>query len=89
MILATYLSTKLYNFPTAENEDIKQTIKSIYGHVEIKPEDYAPIIELLKYDKKNEHGNINFVLLENIGETKINCLVENELIIDSFHFYNN
>ncbi len=89
IILATYLSTKLYNFPTAENEDIKQTIKSIYGHVEIKPEDYAPIIELLKYDKKNEHGNINFVLLESIGATKINCIVENDLIIDSFHFYNN
>jgi 3-dehydroquinate synthase len=89
MILATYLSTKLSNFPSSENEDIKQTIKSIYGHVDIKPEDYSPIIELLKYDKKNEHGNINFVLLENIGATKINCIVENDSIIDSFHFYNN
>jgi len=88
MILATYLSTKLLNFPSTDNEDIKHTIKSIYGHVDIKIEDHNPIIGLLKYDKKNEHGNINFVLLKNISETKINCIVNNDLIIEAFNFYN-
>lgn len=88
MVLATYLSTKLLDFPTIDNDDIKQTIKSIYGHVDIKPDDYSPIIELLKYDKKNEHGNINFVLLEAISKTKINCIVNNDLIIEAFNFYN-
>ena len=49
--------------------------------------DYAPIINLLKFDKKNEHGNINFVLLKNIGECQINCKVDNDLIIEAFNFY--
>ncbi len=88
MILATYISSKTLNFPSIDNDDIKQVIKGIYGHVSINKEDHAPIIELLKYDKKNEHGNINFVLLESISKTKINCLVENDLIIKAFNFYN-
>ena len=45
------------------------------------------IIDLLKYDKKNNHGNINFVLLEKIGKPKIDCLVEDSIIIDAFEFY--
>lgn len=87
MILAGYLSTELLDFPKAENQDIKTTLKNIYGHVEFKLADYAPIIDLLKYDKKNEHGNINFVLLEAIGRARTNCIVDNDLIIKSFEFY--
>ena len=41
----------------------------------------------LKFDKKNEHGNINFVLLKSIGECQINCKVDNELILEAFNFY--
>ena len=36
---------------------------------------------------KNEHGNINFVLLNAIGKPKINCLVNNEFIINSLKYY--
>jgi len=88
MILATYLSTKTLGFSAEENLNIKKTIKSIYGHITINEDDHPPIIELLKYDKKNEHGNINFVLLENIGTPKTNCLIDNDLIIKAFNFYN-
>ncbi len=87
MVLATYLSQELTGFPTKECSAIKAVLKSIYGHVEISEADQAPIIELLKYDKKNENGNINFVLLEGIGKPKVNCIVENDLIIKSFKFY--
>lgn len=88
MILATYLSTEILNFPPKENSNIKKIIKNIYGHVTINKEDHNPIIELLKFDKKNEHGNINFVLLENIGSPKTDCLIDNDLIIKAFNFYN-
>lgn len=88
MILATYLSTEILNFSPEENSIIKKIIKNIYGHVTINKEDHNPIIELLKFDKKNEHGNINFVLLENIGSPKTDCLIDNELIIKAFNFYN-
>ncbi|WP_044397713.1 3-dehydroquinate synthase [Lacinutrix sp. Hel_I_90] len=88
MIMETYLSMKYLDFSEKEGEKIKSVFKSIYGHVNILGSDYAPIIELLKYDKKNEHGNINFVLLEAIGQPKVNCIVENDSILEAFAFYN-
>ncbi len=88
MILECYLSAELLGFSKNDLESISKAINSIYKPVQFKDEDYAPIIELLKYDKKNEHGNVNFVLLEAIGQPKIDCLVSNELIIEAFKYYN-
>ena len=36
--------------------------------------DYQQIIDLLKFDKKNSHGNVNFVLLFDIAKPKIDCI---------------
>ena len=68
-------------------KDIKTLIVNYYGKVVIDTSDHAPIIELLKYDKKNDFGNINFVLLEAIGKTKIDCLVDDALIFKAFEYY--
>ncbi|MEW4924489.1 3-dehydroquinate synthase [Algibacter sp. 2305UL17-15] len=87
MILANYISTKLVGFPEEKTHDIKKLFTKFYGKVVFDKNDYAPIIELLKYDKKNSHGNINFVLLEDIGITKIDCLVDEELILEAFEYY--
>lgn len=89
MILALYLSKELVGFPDEKAQTIKQLLKKYYGTIPINEDDYEPIIELLKYDKKNSHGNINFVLLENIGKTKIDCLVDEKLIYAAFEFYLN
>jgi 3-dehydroquinate synthase len=87
MILECYISSELLGFPKQDLEYITESINAIYKPVSIEPSDYDAIIELLKYDKKNEHGNINFVLLEKIGQPKIDCLVDNELIVRSFEYY--
>jgi len=87
MILANYLSVEILGFPEEKSNTIKESLKAIYDHVDFNESDYASIIELLKYDKKNEHGNINFVLLNAIGKPKINCTVDKALIIDAFKYY--
>ncbi|MGC1631266.1 MAG: 3-dehydroquinate synthase [Gelidibacter sp.] len=87
MIMETYISAKLLGFPKDDMETIKQTFLKIFNKVSIETSDYDAIIDLLKYDKKNEHGNINFVLLEKIGAPKIDCLVDNELLIKAFEYY--
>ncbi|WJJ95473.1 3-dehydroquinate synthase [Algibacter luteus] len=87
MILASYISSELVGFPKKTTDEIKQLFLSYYNKVTIEESDYPAIIELLKYDKKNNHGNINFVLLEDIGKPKIDCLVDNKLIIASFKYY--
>ena len=73
MVLACYLSFKLCDFSEEKNQEIKDVVTKIFGRITIDEADYDPIIELLKHDKKNEHGNVNFVLLEAIGKPKINC----------------
>jgi 3-dehydroquinate synthase len=87
MILACYISSELTGFPKETTLKIKELFINYYGKVIIESNEYATIIELLKYDKKNNHGNINFVLLEAIGKTKIDCLVDDDIIIDAFNFY--
>ncbi|WP_298499303.1 3-dehydroquinate synthase [uncultured Algibacter sp.] len=87
MILASYISSELIGFPKETTIDIKKLFLSYYDKVIFEKNDYPAIIELLKYDKKNNHGNINFVLLEAIGKCKIDCLVNNNVIVDAFEFY--
>ena len=88
MILAIYLSHKLLGFPEDKMQFIKTSILKLYGKVEFLNTDYEKIINLLKFDKKNSHGNVNFVLLEDIGKPKVDCIVDNNLILKAFDFYN-
>ena len=87
MILESYLSAELLGFPKSDLDQISKVISNIYKPVTIDTADYDPIIDLMKYDKKNEHGNINFVLLEAIGKPKRDCLVDNALIMKALEFY--
>lgn len=87
MILASYISTKLLSFPEELTAKIKRLFIDYYGKVAISKNEYSTIIELLKYDKKNNHGNINFVLLEGIGKPKIDCKVSDDIITEAFNFY--
>ena len=52
-------------------------------------ESIKKIIDLLQYDKKNNDDEPMFVLLNNVGEMKINQTVEIELIKEAFKFYQN
>ncbi len=87
MILEAYLSYKLTNLPKSDLEDIKATFLSKYPKVAFTNKDIEEILKLLKFDKKNSHGNINFVLLKNIGETVIDVKVNEELLKESFAYY--
>jgi len=87
MVLACYISTKLTNLNIDTCNKIKQTILDTYKKVSFETADLEPIIELMKFDKKNSHGNINFVLLSAIGSTVIDQTVSNNIIKESFEYY--
>ena len=89
IILATYISKELKDFPSEKLDSITKRIVELYGKVEFSKNDIDAIIDLMKYDKKNEAGKINFVLLKDIGETEIDCQVPNNIIFDAFEFYKN
>lgn len=87
MILETYLSKHLVNFPEEKLNKIKNIFLTYFDKVTFNDNDFSKIIELMKFDKKNSHGNINFVLLKDIGSPVIDLKVPNELILDAFEFY--
>ncbi len=87
MITETYISNKLFNFPLKDLEDIKKTIITIFGIVPVLKSDYPTIIDLMKHDKKNVNGQVNFVLLEGIEKYKIDCKVSTDLIEEALDYY--
>jgi 3-dehydroquinate synthase len=88
MICESYLSSKLLNFSVLKVAEIKETILAIYPKIKLEKENFSAIMELLKHDKKNVSGNVNFVLLFDFEDYKIDCKVTDELIIESLEYYN-
>ncbi|MGG8496898.1 3-dehydroquinate synthase [Tenacibaculum sp. TC6] len=89
MVCEAYLSSKVLGFPFDQVTEIKKAIITIYGKANLVTEDFNTIIDLMKHDKKNIGGNINFVLLNNYEDFKIDCKVPLELIKESLQFYAN
>ncbi|MGS2741130.1 3-dehydroquinate synthase [Sinomicrobium sp. M5D2P17] len=87
MIMETFLSVELERFPQEKLDQVTSVILSYFQKVDIEEADIEHIISYLKYDKKNSHGNINFVLLKDIGIPVIDIRADNEKIIRSFAYY--
>ncbi len=88
MVVEGYYSCKLLDFPMEELTSIKSTIIDFFGSVTIKKEDYVAILDLMKYDKKNIGSTVNFVLLEDLANFKIDCTVEHSLLLEGLDYYN-
>lgn len=89
MILTTFISNKVLGFPEDTLKDISSSILKKFLKVSFSKLDINEIIKLLIYDKKNTKGKVLFVLLQDIGNPKINCEVPNEYIIEAFDYYKN
>ena len=87
MILATYISSRICSFPKKKLDEITAVILSRFKKVSFSKENIEEIIKLLVFDKKNSGGMVYFVLLRDIGNYKVNCTVENELIYEAFNYY--
>ncbi len=88
MIMEAFISSELLTLSKEDLHHISEVILATFPKIEIDPKEYQDIIQLLIYDKKNEKGNIYFVLLETIGSAQYNCIVSDELILESFQYYN-
>ncbi|MCG1036740.1 3-dehydroquinate synthase [Polaribacter sargassicola] len=88
MVCECYMSAKLLGFPSEKVNELKEVVLSIYEKTNLLKDDFSAIIELLKHDKKNVNGQVNFVLLNDFEDYKIDCKVPEELIIESMEFYN-
>jgi len=76
MILEAYFSHELSGLSKVDLNEIKKAFLSHFEKVAFSTTDIEIIIDLLKHDKKNTHGNINFVLLPEIGATTLDEMLQ-------------
>ena len=88
MVCELYMSLKLLGFPAEKLKEVKQVVLSIYNRTLLLKGDFPNIMALLKHDKKNINGQVNFVLLNDYEDFKLDCKVSETLIIESMEFYN-
>ena len=88
MVCESFMSSKLLAFPKEKVAEVKEVILATYDKTKLLQKDFSKIIDLLKHDKKNVNGQVNFVLLNEYEDCKIDCKVPEELILESMEFYN-
>lgn len=69
--------------------EIIKNIRRFYPYISIEEFNNEEIINLMINDKKNNHGKINFSLLEGIGKCNFDYKVAPENIEKSLEFYRN
>ena len=88
IITELYISHKKFNFPLKDVVTVKEHLKNYFSLIQLDEDDIMNIYDLVVYDKKNEGSKINFVLLKEIGKPVIDQIVNKDLFIESFLFYN-
>lgn len=87
LIPELWLSVMKTGFPTEKMRQTVNFIKEYYGSLPITCDDYDELIELMRHDKKNQDGIINFTLLGGIGDIRINQSATIDEIKEAFDFF--
>lgn len=87
IICELYLSCKQCGFPNDKLNQVVYYIKEYYPPLTFDCKDYETLYEFMTHDKKNEGGIINFTLLGQIGDIRINQSVSKGKILESLDFY--
>ena len=88
MICEAYLSHKLLGLPQKNLNEICRFLLSTYEPHPLNKANYPIYFNLMRNDKKNEQGAINFSLINPIGQAQINQTSSEEMILDSLDYYN-
>lgn len=87
VVCELYLSKKQTGFPADKLSDTIAFIRKNYGTFAFSCKQYDRLYELMTHDKKNEDGIINFTLLGEVGDIRINQQATKEEIYESLDFY--
>lgn len=87
LICELYLSTVKLGFPADKMQQTVRFIRDYYGTYNITCNDYPELISLMMHDKKNTAGIINFTLLGDIGDIRINQTATEEEMKEALDFF--
>lgn len=87
IIVELYLSAVKTGFPVNRMRQTVQFVREHYGQLAITCKDYPELLELMHHDKKNTGSAINFTLLGEIGDIRINQTATEDEIKEALDFY--
>jgi 3-dehydroquinate synthase len=88
IICEAYISKAIQGLSSSELEKITEFFKSRFPKYKGKLH-ASSLIDIMKNDKKNRQGLINFTLLKKIGKAKIDINCHDDLIAKSIEYYRN
>ena len=87
LVAELFLCCTKAGFPQATMRQAVQFIKEHYGRMPITCDDYPRLLELMHHDKKNVGSDINFTLLGDVGDIRVNQTATEEEIKEALDFY--
>ena len=87
MVCELYFSHLKVGFPKDKLRQTIQFIKDHYGVMNFDCKQYDRLYEFMTHDKKNNAGIINFTLMGEIGDIRINQSATKEEIFEMLDFY--
>lgn len=86
LVAELYLSVALRRFPEAKMRQTVAYVRQHYGKCSFTCDHYAHLFDLMRHDKKNVGGQINFTLLSDVGEICLDCHASQEEVFEAFDF---
>ncbi len=87
LVCELYLSYIKTGFPKDKIRQTIQFVKENYGSFTFNCKEYHQLYELMKHDKKNTAGVINFTLLKEVGDICLNQTADKETIFEMFELH--
>ncbi len=87
IVCELYLSHIKTGFPKEKMRRTIRFVKENYGAFAFDCKQYDRLYELMRHDKKNTAGIINFTLLKEVGDICLNQTADKETIFEVFDFY--
>lgn len=88
LITELYISYRLNDFPLDTVGKLKEVSLKYFSRISLTDSDLKDIYDLMIFDKKNDKGSVNFVLLNKSGKPIIDQKVGNDIFIEAFAYYN-
>lgn len=87
LVMELYLSVCKCGFPSMEMQRMASYVREHYGRFDYECRHYDRLYEFMSHDKKNNGNHINFTLLGNVGDIRINQSATHRDIEEMLDYY--
>ena len=87
MVMSVILSVKYANLNPATGEIVINKLLSFFGKIELSNDHIISVMNFISNDKKNSDGNLNFILMKNIGQPVWDMSIDRNDIIEAYEAY--